>query len=105
MAIRKNIAGKAYLKIDLLVKTPLHRRNMEVRRSGLWAPDDERLLKISISRWLFCIRCNFPISIFVRLGYAGWYYRLCVTNGSFFFTGGVVSLFAQVGSPDLKAQG
>jgi len=25
--------------INLLVKTPLHRRSMEVRRSGLWAPD------------------------------------------------------------------
>ena len=38
MAFRKEFAGKAYLKIDLLVKTPLHRRSMEVRRSGLWAP-------------------------------------------------------------------
>ena len=35
----KVIRGKAYLKINLLVKTPLHRRNMEVRRSGLWAND------------------------------------------------------------------
>ena len=38
MAFRKQFAGKAYLKIDLLVKTPLHRRSMEVRRSGFWAP-------------------------------------------------------------------
>ena len=49
-------------------------------------------LKISISRRLFCIRCNFPTSIFVRLGYAGWYYWLRVTKGSFLLTGGVVSL-------------
>ena len=34
----KAIRGKAYLKINLLVKTPLHRHSMEVRRSGLWAP-------------------------------------------------------------------
>ena len=34
----KAIRGKAYLKINLLVETPLHRRSMEVRRSGLWAP-------------------------------------------------------------------
>ena len=39
LAFQKQFAGKAYLKIDLLVKTPLHRRSMEVRRSGLWAPD------------------------------------------------------------------
>ena len=38
MAFQKEFAGKAYLKIDLLVKTPLHRRSMEVRRSGLRAP-------------------------------------------------------------------
>ena len=31
-------AGKAYLKIDSLVKTPLH-EFMAVERSGLWAPD------------------------------------------------------------------
>ena len=30
-------AGKAYLKINLLVKTPLH-EFMAVERSGLWAP-------------------------------------------------------------------
>ena len=30
-------AGKAYLKIDSLVKTPLH-EFMAVERSGLWAP-------------------------------------------------------------------
>ena len=30
-------AGKAYLKIDSLVKTPL-REFMAVERSGLWAP-------------------------------------------------------------------
>ena len=38
LAFRKQFAGKAYLKINLLVKTPLHRRSMELRRSGLWAP-------------------------------------------------------------------
>ena len=38
----KAIRGKAYLKINLLVETPLHRRSMEVRRSGLWAPDIEQ---------------------------------------------------------------
>ena len=31
-------AGKAYLKINSLVKTPL-REFMAVERSGLWAPD------------------------------------------------------------------
>ena len=31
-------AGKAYLKIESLVKTPLH-EFMAVERSGLWAPD------------------------------------------------------------------
>ena len=39
LAFRKQFAEKAYLKINLLVKTPLHRSSMEVRRSGLWAPD------------------------------------------------------------------
>ena len=34
--------GKACLKIDLLVKTSLHRRSMEVRRSQLWAPGTTR---------------------------------------------------------------
>ena len=31
-------AGKAYLKINALVKTPLH-KFMAAERSGLWAPD------------------------------------------------------------------
>ena len=31
-------AGNAYLKINSLVKTPLH-EFMAVERSGLWAPD------------------------------------------------------------------
>ena len=31
-------AGKAYLKINSLVKTPLH-EFMAVERSGLWAPE------------------------------------------------------------------
>ena len=31
-------AGKAYLKINSLVKTPLH-EFMKVERSGLWAPE------------------------------------------------------------------
>ena len=56
----------------------------------VWRKDPSRFL-LAVN-WLFCIRCNFPISIFVWLGYAGWYYWLCVTEGSFFFTGGVVSL-------------
>ena len=34
-------AGKAYLKINSLVKTPLH-EFMAVERSGLWAPDFAR---------------------------------------------------------------
>ena len=38
LAFRKQFEGKAYLKINLLVKTPLHRRSMEVRCSELWAP-------------------------------------------------------------------
>ena len=29
----------------------------------------------------FCIRCHFPLSMFLRLGNAGWY---CVTMGSIF---------------------
>ena len=29
----------------------------------------------------FCIRCHFPMSMFLRLGNAGWY---CVTKGSIF---------------------
>ena len=33
-------AGKAYLIINSLVKTPLH-EFMAVVRSGLWAPDDD----------------------------------------------------------------
>ena len=35
-------AGKAYLKIKSLVKTPLH-EFMAVERSGLWAPGPGRL--------------------------------------------------------------
>ena len=38
LAFRKQFTGKAYLKINLLVKTLLHRSSMEVRRSGFWAP-------------------------------------------------------------------
>ena len=37
-------AGKAYLKINSLVKTPLH-KYMAVERSGLWAPDHTRSQK------------------------------------------------------------
>ena len=33
-------AGNAYLKINSLVKKPLH-EFMAVERSGLWAPDDQ----------------------------------------------------------------
>ena len=36
------LAGKAYLKINSLVKTPLH-EFMAVERSGLWAPAVVRL--------------------------------------------------------------
>ena len=46
IAFRKQFAGKAYLKIILLVKTPLHRRSTEVRRSGLWAPGPPERKKI-----------------------------------------------------------
>ena len=35
-------------------------------------------LKISLSCCWFCIRCHFPVSIFFRLGKAGWY---CVRRG------------------------
>ena len=35
LAFRKQFVGKAYLKINLLVKTPFHRRSLEVRRPGL----------------------------------------------------------------------
>ena len=38
-------AGKAYLKINSLVKTPLH-EFMAVERSGLWAPDHSRLAQL-----------------------------------------------------------
>ena len=43
-------AGKAYLKINSLVKTPLH-EFMAVERSGLWAPG----LGISLSASFFFI--------------------------------------------------
>ena len=36
-------AGKAYLKITSLVKTPLH-ECMAVERSGLWTPDEAEYL-------------------------------------------------------------
>ena len=49
MAFRKQFAGKAYLKINLLVKTPLHRHSMEVRRSGLWAPAKIKIHNSKIS--------------------------------------------------------
>ena len=29
----------------------------------------------------FCVRCHFPMSMFLRLGSVGWY---CVTKGSIF---------------------
>ena len=40
-------AGKVYLKINSLVKTPLH-EFMAVERSGLWAPDLERKMLLKI---------------------------------------------------------
>ena len=40
-------AAKAYLKINSLVKAPLH-EFIAVERSGLWAPDDvDQILYIS----------------------------------------------------------
>ena len=44
----KAIAGKAYPKINLLAKTPLHRRSMEVRRSGFWAPGNRYFTSLSV---------------------------------------------------------
>ena len=38
-------AGKAYLKINSLVKTPLQ-EFMAVERSGLWAPGLQKLSKL-----------------------------------------------------------
>ena len=42
-------AGKAYLKINSLVKTPLH-EFMAVERSGLWAPDTERYTSATVQQ-------------------------------------------------------
>ena len=53
--------GKADLKINLLVKTLLHRRSMEVRRSGLWAP---ARVKYLIFRNAPCILAQFTIQQF-----------------------------------------
>ena len=39
-------------------------------------------LKIFLSCGWFCIKCHFPMSIFFKLGKAGWY---CVTKGRIFF--------------------
>ena len=47
-------AGKAYLKINSLVKTPLH-EFMAVERSGLWAPGRVKWRK---SRWRLFIKCD-----------------------------------------------
>ena len=41
-------AGKAYLKINSLVKTPLH-EFMAVERSGLWAPGSKAFSRIIFS--------------------------------------------------------
>ena len=38
-------------------------------------------LKMFLRYGWFCIRCHFPMSMFLRLGNAGWY---CVTEGSIF---------------------
>ena len=40
-------AGKAYLKLDSLVKTPLH-EFMAVARSGLWAPATVQLARADL---------------------------------------------------------
>ena len=47
----KAIRGKGLSKINLLVKTPLHRRSMEVRRSGLWAPAETALISYAQGRY------------------------------------------------------
>ena len=39
-------------------------------------------LKMFLSCGWFCIKCHFPMSIFFKLGKAGWY---CVTKGRIFF--------------------
>ena len=39
-------------------------------------------LKMFLSCGWFCIKCHFPMSIFFKLGNAGWY---CVTKGRIFF--------------------
>ena len=56
-------AGKAYLKINSLVKTPLH-EFMAVERSGLWAPvciqRTEHSLPNHCNRYLVVVKegCN-----------------------------------------------
>ena len=63
----KAIRGKAYLKINLLVETPLHRPSMEVRRSGLWAPGFCQILgcpvihfRLSLSLRAYAAQFNAP---------------------------------------------
>ena len=46
-------AGKAYLKINSLVKTPLH-EFMAVARSGLWAPGSRYENATPNLCWVFC---------------------------------------------------
>ena len=52
-------AGKAYLKINSLVKTPLH-EFMAVERSGLWAPGITKMaghsfpVSLGLPRWRPC---------------------------------------------------
>ena len=48
-------AGKAYLKINSLVKTPLH-EFMAVERSGLWAPDHILNFEASVTSYVYEIR-------------------------------------------------
>ena len=72
LAFRKQFSGTAYLKINLLVKTPLHRRSMEVRRSGLWAPENTWVI--------FATACN-PCWIYSY--YICHFFYTCLTAVSF----------------------
>ena len=63
-------AGKAYLKINLLVKTPLH-EFMAVERSGLWAPGYRELSHIPltslVTEHVFFCYGHFYLFIFYRI--------------------------------------
>ena len=57
-------AGKAYLKINSLVKTPLH-EFMAVERSGLWAPASVHF--ISQSKTFFANSLSSPLAALAGL--------------------------------------